>query len=224
MKKILLIFLIITTISLKLAAQDQVDSVVALITLTSKNQNLYAGIDNYLVLKKDSKVLSSLKYNLSTNNGIIKDADSCFLIVPKFTGLATLKIYRITPVNDSIFVKNEEFKVLNLPIPSLRIGECAIGSHNYIDRKVFLAGDSLRIFFSDDIISSNTWCKVTSFNFGYQYGNNYISVDNNSPIFSEETIRFLKKINSGQEVVIKVNNISTSQLIKNLPLIRFTLK
>lgn len=192
------------------------------LSITSKSDVLYSGIDNYVKLRFPDPVSKNLKYLLRTHNGfIVEYEDSAYLTVPKFTGRSFITVFMITGSYDTLLLGRKEFKVISIPIPIVKIGPVIIREQSNIDRNVFFKGDSLKVYFTDDIPMSDQWCKINYFNIGYQIGSNYMSINNDGALLSKNTLDFLKKLKSGQEIIIKVNSISSDIIIKNLPLVRF---
>lgn len=225
-----LVFLLpLTLIFQQTVAQDEKDILVQQsyynkvipISISSKSNLLYNGIDNFLRLQFPDEASKKFHYYVKSHNGIVTRTDSGYVVVPKFAGRAFISVFMITSHKDTLILGKKEFKVVNLPLPTVKVGDVVINSESVVDRKTFFSGNALKVFFTDDIPNSDTWCNVLYFNLGYSFGGSYVSVDNNGALPSKETIDFIKKIRSGQEITIKVVNISSSIVVKDLPLVRF---
>jgi hypothetical protein len=191
-------------------------------SITSKGNNLYNGIDNYIQLVFPDKASSTFHYYISTNNGNIYEYDeTSYLTIPKSSGRSFFSIYIITENNDTLMIAKKQLNVLNLPLPSLKIGNTVISEQTLIKKEILLGGDTLKVFFTEDIPESVNWYKIERFSVGYIYGTIYVSADNNGPIISDEAKNLLNKIRPGIEINIKINSVSPSGLLKNLPLVKF---
>jgi len=192
--------------------------------INSKSDVLYFGIDNALILQFPDDVSKGLKYFLKTHNGTIFEIGNGYLTIPRNAGRAFISMYVITKDADTLYLGKKEFKVLQVPIPVVRIGDIIIKDQSVIDKAIFFNRDSLKVYFTDDIKNSVNWCKVEYFNIGYSYGGVYISVDNKGAIFSKASLDLITKMRFNQDAVIKVMTISCSQIYKYLPLVRFKIK
>ena len=193
------------------------------VALNSKSNMLYEGIDNPLAIRFPDEDSKKLKYLFKTHNGIIFQSDSYYVTVPKNSGRAFISTFLITET-DTILIGKKEFAVQKVPLPSLKFGGVVIQDQSVIDRGILLRPDSVKVYFSDDIIGSENWCTAEHFNIGYSFGGRYISIDNKGPLLTRKTREFISKLKSNENVVIKVTNINCSLIYKNLPLVRFKLK
>jgi hypothetical protein len=192
-------------------------------SLTSLNNNLYNGIDNYLTLVCPDQESAAFRFYLTCNNGSIYDYDEgTFLALPQNIGKAFIAIKIITNDNDTLLIGKKTLNVLNLPLPALKIGNTVISENTVISKQVFFSNDTLKLFFSEDLPESNSWYKIEWFSIGYTYGSIYKSVDNYSPVFKAETLKVLQQACKNCELVIKVHTVSPSGILKNLPLVRFS--
>ena len=191
---------------------------------SSKSDILYYGIDNPIDLKFPDEASKHFNYVVKTHNGIIFESDNSYITIPRNAGRAFISIYIIAEDKDTILINKKEFKVQNVPIPSIKIGNQIISEESILEKNVFLRNDTVKVFFTDDIINSENWCTVEFFNLGYAYGGKYISVDNKGAILSKQTLDFIRQQKPNQNMVIKVSEINCSQIFKHLPLVRFKLK
>lgn len=191
--------------------------------VNSKKDVLYNGIDNTLILQYPDEPSKSFKYFLRSHNGIVyrNESGPGFNVIPRNSGRAFISIFVINKNNDTILVGKKEFAVLNIPLPCLKVRDMIIKDQSSIDRRVFFAGDSVKVLFSEDIPSSDTWCIIERFNIGYAYGGVYVSIDNETPLLTNKTLDFLKKLKPAQELVIKVTSITPTGIIRHLPIVRF---
>jgi hypothetical protein len=191
-------------------------------TISSNGNNLYNGIDNYLQLIYPDRQSSTFKYYLTTNNGDLYEYDeTSYLTIPKNIGRSFISIHVITDENDTLLIGKKQLPVLNLPFPTLKIGNTLINDNTDIDKNIFLNGDTLKIYFTDDLPESSSWYKIEGFSIGYSFGKIYVSADNNGSVFTEEAKKLLAKIKPGWDVNIKINTVSPSGLLRNLPLVKF---
>jgi hypothetical protein len=184
---------------------------------------LYNGIDNTLVLQYPDETSKSFRYHLKSHNGLAYKSENGpgFNVIPRNSGRAFISVFIINKNNDTVLVGKKEFAVINIPLPCLKIKNVVIKDQSSVDRRVFFAGDSIKVLFSEDIPSSDTWCIIERFNIGYAYGGVYVSIDNETPLLTNKTREFLKKLKPSQELVIKVTSITPTGIIRHLPIVRF---
>ena len=192
--------------------------------INSKIDILYSGIDNLIEIQFPDEASKRFKCLLKTNNGIIFESDNSYNTIPKNAGRSFISTYIITDKKDTILFGKKEFEVQNVPIPCLKVGSEIIKDQSIIDKKTFLNGDSLKVFFTDDIRSSENWCTIEFFNIGYTYGGKFISVDNKGALLTKNAFDFMSKLKSNASMVIKVSSINCSMIFKHLPLVRFKIK
>jgi len=191
-------------------------------SLSSLNNNLYNGIDNYFTLTCPDQISANFKFHLTTNNGTIYEYDEgTYLALTQSIGKAFIAINIITEENDTIMIGKKYLNVINLPLPILKIGNTIINDKTVLSKHIFYTGDTLKLFFTDDLPESSTWYKIERFSIGYPYGSIFVSVDNSGPVFKEDAKKILQQARQGYELVIKVYTVSPSGILKNLPLVRF---
>jgi hypothetical protein len=187
----------------------------------SKGDYLYNGIDNHLQVRCPDSISSKLRLFLGVNNGKIFKTEDGYLTIPKNVGRSFVTTYYSNENNDTLVIGKKQFIVLAISSPTLQIGQTIIKEKSTVDKNVFFTADSLKLFFTDDYPESEHWFNIEYFMIGYSYGGVYISVDNEGAKLSPKTLEFIKKLNPGQDVVIKVNSITPSTMLISLPLMRF---
>lgn len=189
---------------------------------TSKSGNLYVNINNYLSLKFPGNEAPPYELILKTNNGKVETLDNKYITVPKFIGNAYIRVLAITPKQDTLLICKKKLSVLGIPEPSLIIGNTVISENSTINRNALLSGDSLKLFFTEDLPESTRWYRIDYFNAGYTYGGAYFYEDNKGAFFSKKSLEIVRKQLPGQEFVIKVIAISPMPEYNFiLPIIRF---
>ena len=98
--------------------------------------------------------------------------------------------------------------------------------HIFLFSKLFAqkldSKDSLKLFFTEDLSEINQWYHIDYFDSGYTYGGGYFYDNNKGPVFSREAIEAIKKLHSGQELVIKIVSVSPrAQHFRIMPIVRF---
>jgi|SRR6266542_2215293 len=192
---------------------------------TSKSGNLYVNTNNYLNLKFPGNEAPPYKLVLRTNNGTVETLDNLFVTIPKFIGNAYIRVLAITPKQDTLLICKKKLSVLGIPEPSLIIGGTVISENSAVSRNAFLHGDTLKLFFTEDLPGSSQWYRIDYFNAGYTYGGAYFYEDNKGAFFSKKSLEIIRKQLPGQEFVIKV--IAISPVPKHnfiLPIVRFKLQ
>jgi hypothetical protein len=192
--------------------------------VNSKANVLYEGIDNFLKIRYPDETSKKFKYVLKTNNGLIVESGDGYITVPRNAGRSFILLFIIGNDKDTFLVGKKEFAVQKVPLPCLMMGSKVIKDQSLVDKAIFYTGDSLKIFFTNDIEDSKYWCSVKYFTLGYSFGGKYISIDNNGALLSKSTLEFIGRLQPRENVDIKVTNIDCSMIYKYLPLIRFQIK
>lgn len=225
-------FLLFTLISIEIAAQklNPQDSMLIRkywnkiypVSVTSKSGNLYVNIKNYLELKHTDGDVIPPNLLLETNNGTIEKENTRFRTVPKFAGNSYIGVYIIGSNKDTLLIGKKKITVVRIPDPCLKIGGAVINEKGSISRNELLKGDSLKLFFTEDLPESENWYNIDYFSSGYTYGGSFIYEDNKGPFFSEKAVDVIKKQLSGQELVIKILAITPkAEHFRIMPIIRF---
>ena len=124
--------------------------------------------------------------------------------------------------DDTLLIGKKKFSVLALPDPCLKVGNTVISEKSVVNRNVLLKGDSLKLFFTDDLPESSHWYNIEYFNSWYTYGASFIYEDNKGPLFSKNAIDVIKKQTPGQELFIKIVSVSPkAEHFRIMPIIRF---
>lgn len=183
---------------------------------------LYSGIDNYL--KIDSLLASeSDNVMIRCNNGTVKeDTTNLFLIIPEKPGKLRLTL-ECTNRNDTIIVGYKNFHVLSVPNPLLTINGLPILPNSTFEKNNLLGSDSLGVFFSEDIIGSSNWLKITEFQLGYNYGGFYVSHKNPTNKLSSKTKDIISTLRPDHEISIWTTVESQGRIKKQLPIYRIQL-
>jgi hypothetical protein len=192
--------------------------------INSRSDVLYDGIDNVIEIQYPDEVSKGFKYVFKTHNGILFEQDNSYITIPRNAGRAFISTYYVSERKDTILFGKKEFEVRNVPIPTLKIGNEIIKELSIVDRAAFIKNDSLKVYFTADIISSESWCSVEYFSIGYTYGGRYISIDNKGAILSKRTKDFIRRLQPNQNMVIKVSEVNCNKIIKNLPLVKFIIR
>jgi hypothetical protein len=191
-------------------------------SITSQSGNLYVGINNYLELKFPKGETLPYRLFLKTNNGTLDLVTNKFVIVPKYIGNSYIRIYIINDHNDTLLIGRKKLIVLGIPDPCLILGHTIIHENSIVNRNIFLKGDSLKLFFTEDLTESKKWYNIDYFDSGYTYGGGYFYEDNKGSVFSNEAVESIKKLHSGQELVIKIIAVSPrAQHFRIMPIVRF---
>jgi hypothetical protein len=103
----------------------------------------------------------------------------------------------------------------------LKLSENIIKDSVVLNRKIFFNGDSLKLYFTDDLYDSNNWYKVNNFTIGYSFGGKYVSVENEGPVFSPKSLELISSLSPNQPLVINITSVTPTGILKFMPLIRF---
>jgi hypothetical protein len=218
---ICLLIFTLNDISCQYRLGKQIDSGL-IVTQSSYKGYLYSGIDNFLkidpLLKKDFDTLI-----IKINNGkIYSDTNDLILVIPDRPGKVRLTVTGISKT-DTIEVGYFYFVVYGIPEPKLTLNTISIESPCTIPKKALMDCDSLGIMFSQDIIGSDKWVKVSKFTLGYNYGGFYISHLNPSNKFSLKTKQILSQLGPDREITIRPTIVSEGNVSRELPIYKITI-
>jgi hypothetical protein len=193
-----------------------------IVTQSSYKGYLYSGIENFL------KIDTSLnkKYDtiiINSNNGkIFPDTNNLFIIIPNRPGKVRLTLKGVS-YRDTLQLGYFYFIVFGIPEPKLTLNNIPIETPCNIPKKVLLDCDSLGIFFSNDIVGSDKWVKISKFTLGYNYGGFYISHINPSNRFTPNTKQILNQLGPDREIMIRPTIESTGNISKELAIYKITI-
>ncbi|HEX2935245.1 MAG TPA: hypothetical protein VHO72_07815 [Bacteroidales bacterium] len=190
-------------------------------SVTSLSNILYAGIDNDLVMIYPDNKSKTYNYIVSTNNGSLYKTDDGYLNIPRNAGRAFFSIYLINEDHDTLLIGKKQFVVRNLPLASIKVGDVLISEGAELNKALFLNGDSIKLFFTDDLPESAEWYVVKSFTVGYPYGKQFISAENNGPVIGDDIKNLLNKVTEDRELSIRVNIVAPSGILRFLPITKF---
>lgn len=195
---------------------------IRIVSITSKSGDLYTNYNNYLEIRMPENVFAPSSTILKTNNGTIEKDDKNLITVPKFAGNSYFSIYMINEDNDTVLVGRQRLTVNRLPEPCLKIGQTVINDQSKVNRNIFFSGDSLKLFFTDDLPESSQWYHIDYFNSGFTYGGAYFYEENKGAMFSKKSLDLIKRHMPGQDFIIKVMAVSPKSFQSRfLPIIRF---
>ena len=187
----------------------------------SKGDFLYAGIDNNIQLIYPDAFSQNFKIILSTQNGFLAKDSNAFLTIPSHAGHSFFSISIVSKENDTILIGKKQFIVKNVPYPILQIKNIIIDDQKTISRNAFCCGDSLQLYFTEDLPNSKSWYHIESFTINYFYGGVTMSVMNEGPILNKTSIELLNKFAPGKEIALKVLTVTPTNILRYLPLVRF---
>lgn len=192
-------------------------------SVTSLSNTLYAGIDNDLVMVYPDDKSKAYHYMITTNNGSLYKTEDGYLNIPRNAGRAFFSIYLINEELDTLLIGKKQFVVRNLPLASVKVGNVVIREGAELNKALFLNGDSIKLFFTDDVPESAEWYVVKSFTMGYSYGRQFISAENRSPVIGEDIKNLISKVTEDREISIRVNIVAPSGILRFLPITKFKL-
>lgn len=192
-------------------------------SVTSVSNTLYAGIDNDLVMVYPDEKSKTYNYIVTTNNGSLYKTEDGYLNIPRNAGRSFFSIYLINEDHDTLLIGKKQFIVRNLPLASIKVGNVLISEGAEINKSLFMNGDSVKMFFTDDLPESAEWYIVKSFTVGYPYGKQFISADNDGPVVGEDVKSLINKVTENREISIRVNIVAPSGILRFLPITKFRL-
>lgn len=190
-------------------------------SVTSLSNTLYAGMDNDLVMVYPDEKSKTYNYIITTNNGSLYKTEEGYLNIPRNAGRAFFSIYLINEDQDTLLVGKKQFVVRNLPLASIKVGNVLIREGAKVNKALFMNGDSVKLFFTDDLPESAEWYVVKSFTVGYPYGRKFISADNNGPVIGEDIKNLISKVIDERDISIRVNIVAPSGILRFLPITKF---
>ena len=186
--------------------------------VNSKNNHLYAGIDNPIII--NYKPINTIDtFFIETNNGILFRDSLDLITIPSRGGKSRFLFYDVIN-NDTTLAGYKYMSVENIPEPSLKIDSVIIRGEGIVSKNLLHKCDSLQIYFTSDIEDSKNWYRVYQFSVGYSYGGYYVSFLNKSNMFLKGTLSLIDRIEPGKEISIKVFVESQGYIRKELPIYR----
>lgn len=209
-QRFLIAFLLVFFVSFQMKAQR-----VTLIAENSKNNRLYAGIDNPLNINLNQQGFDSLQ--ITTNNGQVLKDSSYFICIPHRSGRARLQLvgYR---KNDTILLKTANLLVNSVPGAELKLGDKLIKDTKRITKEELINIGAFQIYFNDDIINYEDWFIIHDITFGYTIGGYFHRHINEGYQLSQETIKFIQELKEGSKITLKVRIEGQGKVLKTLPL------
>lgn len=190
-------------------------------SISSLSNTLYVGIDNDLVVVYPDEKSKTYNYIITTNNGSLYKTEEGYLTIPKNAGRAFFSIYLINEDRDTLLIGKKQFVVRNLPMASIKVGNVVIREGAELNKALFMNGDSIKMFFTDDLPESAEWYVVKSFTVGYPYGKQFISAENNGPIIGGDIKNLINKVIDDRDISIRVNIVAPSGILRFLPITKF---
>ena len=184
------------------------------------SRKVYAGIDNPLCINYTDSTCQN--FHLKTNNGIIYSLNDTVYLMPDRSGKARIILFT-TCQTDTIEKGYLFITAESLPSPQLTIDDQIIEEVSTISKNKLLLASEFNIYLSDDIIGSNNWSTITSYEFGYNFGGYFISYKAEGNIIDNGAKDFISKLNPGKLLTLKVRISSKGNLEKYLPLYRLTI-
>jgi hypothetical protein len=191
-------------------------------SITSSLSNkgyLYSGIDN--LIRIDYSIISECDtfFLMAPGSIIIHDTIDKFLIIPERPGTIRLSVYCLKG-KDTMALGYRYFTVNNIPDPSIKINGHILITPALISKNLLLSGDSISIYFSDDLIGSENWFRITDFSIGYNYGGFHVSHLNPSNKISMQTKNLISRLGPDHEISIQFTVESEGKIKKQLPIYR----
>ncbi|QQS51310.1 MAG: hypothetical protein IPM71_00885 [Bacteroidota bacterium] len=168
---------------------------------SSRSNTLYTGIDNYLELKLD-ETMGYDSIILQCNNGKVF-FDSCYVVIPRRPGSLRIEVFGFIDDNiDTLGYKS--FKVNTLPSPQLAFDEIIVSDSILVDHKDFINADTMFMVYTNDLIGSDKWLRISEFTIGYNYGGYYIGESNNNGAITQEMKELVLNKGIGRWMSVKV--------------------
>lgn len=189
--------------------------------LNSKSSTLYVGIDNpvSITMHKNERFED---FVMEVTNGIVFADSQQFITIPVRSGLSRIVLYHIED-DDTMMRGHKFFQVKNVPDPLLRIDTICYGENSKIYKLRLLLSDSLSIFFSSDILNSETWLRVEKYSIGYIFGGFYRSYSFEGNKLTNRAKYIINSISPGKKVVFNITASGEGKVTKELPVYRLEL-
>jgi len=189
-------------------------------TLLSKSGVLYVGIDNVLTFNNELKC--PIGCTFTVDNGYVFNDDRRVVLIPSNSGNATLTVTKIDELNVK---QSKEFRfiVLRYPTPMLKLDSIIVSDNESISKSLLLNSVRFELGFNSDIIEDEGLFKISSINFGYKYGNNYLQMQAPNNILNNEIKNTINKIAPGTDITIRLTLESNDLSVEKRPIFRFKL-
>lgn len=178
--------------------------------LNSIHNILYISIDNPIKIVQEDVSFKNL-YVTSNNGKLIRKEDH-FVAIPQKKVSTKLHVHKVTP-EDTVSLKIKELTTIYLPDPVVTMNNKKMTGQDKISKEFLLKCDSVGIYFSDDITTSQNWFEIEGFRLGYFYGSHYLSINNKGAKIQSKIKDRIRKIPQGHKITIHVqlkadNNIA----------------
>lgn len=183
----------------------------------SKSGNLYAGIDNPLIVSLPG--FNYDDYSVSSNNGEVFIDSLELKVVPIRTGDIRFMISK-TNSDSTEYLGHSKLKVHNLPSPRLKLNALTVYDTTSISSNELPDIDSISVFISEDIPDSDSWYSVKEFSIGYNYGGIYIGTNNIGSALTSDTRKLIKQMRPNRYLSINAIIRSSTGVTKSMPLVK----
>lgn len=192
MKRILI--MLVASPFMAFSQENAINENVDCLMSNRKQNNLYAGVNNYVDVIVNKHSCSSINFKIS--NGIIEQQNqTCtYTVVPKEKGNCVISIFEN---NTNDYIGNYEFSVIDLPLPVVIVNGKEGGNISAITFKAQLGIQAELLGF--DFQSKYT---ITKFSIIIIRNNKVLFNGTNlSHLFSEDVKNVLKSIQAGDKVI-----------------------
>lgn len=185
--------------------------------VNSKNNYLYAGVDNEIKISIDD-VSKYDKLLVLISNGVIYKDSVNYNCIPRRSGRAKLNVQGING-SDTTNILSQNFLVYTIPPVKLTIGGKTVDELPQIRKEFLLQNDEFGLHISDDIINCEEWINIEKVIMGYmRRGGFYERSEFKGNKLPEEFKQKILLIPSGKQLSFEVRLSFTGNVQKNLPI------
>lgn len=181
----------------------------------SYSNTLYVGIDN--IVKVNKKVIK-FPVELATDNGEIFPEDDFYYLIPYKVAPTTLTLYK--KGDKKTLVGKFTYQVKSLPPPQVSMCDLLIDKVSEIDKRFLLNCNTIKAYYSDDLVNANEWLEITRYSIGYTYGNYYIEFFSPTNTMTDEMKDAIVKMPNGSRLNINLTCKSQGNIKIVLPTIQ----
>ena len=178
---------------------------------------IYAGIDNKIIFRKEC--FEDEYISLSSENASIVSEDTSFII--RVDKAAAPEVTLILSNRDFKHQVCKRFGIKGLPVPHVFIGHTNISETQVLQKADIQSADSTYLFYGNTIANNCDWLRIKRFSIGYNYGNYYISNDNEGNRIGSKVRSILYGLKPGQEVSLTIVVEGLGQIEKVISTIHF---
>lgn len=188
--------------------------------ISSYNNYLYAGIDNYIEI--NPKLLPYKNILIEVEKGMAMPDNGNYMIMVGKPGTTVISIYQYDK-GDTLLVYKKAMTVKAVPAPYVTFNGVKLEELEYINKKQLNVTAEFKVEVSEDIIDDEDWFTIKTITVGYPYGQQYVTKTCNGPRLTKEIIDDLTMLSPGKEIAFAFTLTASGDVYKRIQPVRIKL-